>query len=106
MIYADIDKEEVKYEGDGLTLIKETAMVLGTSLIGHIKEKDEPISKEDAINTIHMIAATLDSVLQESVIGALEDVTGEEDEEENFQEERSGEDVPTQIKKFRRPRRS
>lgn len=104
MIHADIEKEELSYEGNGKTLIGEVAMVLGMSLIE--QWQGESVSKADMVNTIHMVAATLDAMLQETVMNTLEEIGDKEDVEDDIQEERSGEAIQTQIKKFRRSRRA
>ena len=104
MIYADIDKEELEYEGDGQKLLSEIAMVLGSSIVHMAIEKG--MSEKETTGVIEMIMEALTDIVQGTVISTMRDQEeGGTDDEEEVCEERSRESVPTTIKKFRRARK-
>lgn len=105
MIYADIDKEELEYEGDGQKLLSEIAMVLGSSIVHMAIEKG--MSEKETTGVLEMIMETLTDIVQEAVISTMreQEEGGDSDDEEEVCEERSRESVPTTIKKFRRARK-
>lgn len=103
MIHIDTNKGIMEYDGNGEELIRDIVTVLYMTL-KNLKE-EHGMDTDDVKSVGDMICGTIQNTLRH-VIDEIEEGVEYEDEERNIQEERDREDVPTQIKKFRRAGRS
>ena len=106
MIHVDTNKGIMEYEGSGEELIRDVVAVLYMTL-RNLKEK-HGMDIDDVKDVGDMICGTIQNALRHSIdaIDAIDEGVEYEDEERNIQEERNREDVPAQIKKFRRAGRN
>lgn len=110
MIHIDMNKGIMEYEGNGEELIRDIVAVLYMTL-RNLKEEHDI---DDIKSVGDMICGTIQNTLRHSIdaideideIDEIEEGAEYEDEAWDIQEERNREDVPAQIKKFRRAGRN
>lgn len=98
MIHVDLEKGHLEYEGNGEELLKDIVAVLLMSLKNLQDEHD--MTADDIKGTAGLICKAIHETLT-SVIDDMEE--GDiEYEARNIPKERSGENISTEIKTFRR----
>ena len=97
MIYVDIEKEEMEFECNGETMLKEMALLLTTSILESVNDDVMPMP----VGLVPVLVDSLMDALGAVVKDAVE-MGVSEDEEEEVSEERSNEEIRTVIKQYRR----
>lgn len=106
MIHIDLEKEEIEYDCSGEQMIEEMASVLAVSMYG--EEADGVYEKlpgklEDHVDGIFETVGEAIGELAKAMYWALKEKKDEWDvEEEEIPEERSGKEIRTVIKQYRR----
>lgn len=95
MIHVDIEKEEMEFECNGETMLKEMALVMTMSLLESVNDGVLPIDAVPYVvdNSLEMLGAVVKEAVEMGV---------NEHEEEEIPKERSGKEVRTVIKQYRR----
>lgn len=100
MIYVDIEKEEMEFECNGETMLKEMALLLTTSILESVNDDVMPMPVGLVPVLVDSLMDTLGAIVKDAVEMGVKDYG----EEEEISEERSSEEVRTIIKQYRRGR--